>query len=239
MRQSQIKLLAIAIIFSATIPAISNAETPWSERNKKEMQHMVDYYISDQTPRNEFYAQKDFDDLTDCPVLIKMGRWEYSEIGQRSLKGKMIWTREQSWRYSTGMVNETGTSINYDENYAYPKDAHIIYVGPWKDIHLEYGFFWNKIKIDKKIRFTAIQKRNDVNVGYLYASYEFMNDQNKLIPEQPIKLAKDLPAPDFERFCAVKWVAKYGYNAVAETKSNNQLSSGYWIPTGNITQAKE
>lgn len=199
---------------------------------------MQDYYFSDQTGRNEAIKNQAFDDLRGCPILIKMGRWRYVESMKRSEKGKMIWTRHQSWMYyNSTMVSETSTGID-DEDFIYPKDAVFIYVGPWKDIHLEYGWPWSKTKLDKKIRFTAIQKKDDVRKGYIYGSYEFMTPHNKAIPEQPITLYKDLPTPEFETFCEVKWTARFGYNAIAEAKSKNPFSKNYLVPTGRIIDSE-
>ena len=200
--------------------------SPNSSSYQKEIKHMQDYYLSDQTERNESIKNQAFDDLRGCPILIKMGRWSYVESMKRSEKGKMIWERSQSWMYPSGMISETDAGIN-DEDHIRSKDSVLIYVGPWKDIHLEYGWPWNKTKIDRKIRRIASQKKNDVHEGYIYGSYEFMTPHNQNIPEQPITLAKNLPTPEFETFCKVKWVAKYGYNAVFDEKS------------GKIIEAKE
>ncbi len=105
---------------------------------------MNEYHNKDQTERNEFHAKQAIDDLTGCPILIRMGKWEYET---RWSSGS--WIRSQSWMYPSGMMSEKDTGIK-DQNYTYPKNTIFIYVGPWKNINLEYGPFWNKAKISKK-----------------------------------------------------------------------------------------
>lgn len=215
-------LTAILMIQIVLISCITSPNSPSSQR---EIKHMQEYLFKDQSTKNEFHKNQDFDDLTGCPILVDMNRWAYSESKMRGRKGKMRWGRHQSWRYPDGIISETGTGID-DENFVRPKESSLIYVGPWKHITLKKGLIWGD-KIDKKIRFIAMQKKNDVRKGYIYASYEFMTPYNQDILEQSITLAKDLPTPDFETFCEVKWVAKYGYNAIFDTKA------------GKIIEAKE
>lgn len=192
--------------------------------NDNEIRHVQEYQLSDQTKRNEKIKNQPLDDLEGCPILVKMGQWEYIDSINKSSDKKKIWTREQSWMYPDGIISEIGTGIKGDD-FTYPKEILMIYVGPWKDIHLEYGLLWNKTKLDKKIRFTAFQKKNDAHKGYIYGSYEFMTPENQNIPEQPIKLAKNLPTPDFVTFCKVKWVAKHGYNGVFDTKAGKMIEA--------------
>ncbi len=87
--------------------------------------------------------------------------------------------------------------------------------------------FGIKLKLVKKIRFTAIQKENDRNRGYIYASYEFMTPQNKDIKEKSLIVSQGDPAPVFKRLCEVKWVAKHGYNTIFDIK------------TGKLTEVKK
>lgn len=192
-----------------------------SSSYKKEIKHMQDYYLSDQTERNESMKNQAFDDLRGCPILIDMSGWYYDT---RWSKG--TWMRDQSWMYSDRMVSEIGTGIS-NEDFINPPNVITIYTGPWKEVNLERGFLWNKVKFKKHIRFVARQKKNDVLKGYIYSGYEFLTENNQNIPEQPITLDKDLPSPAFETFCQVKWTAKYGYNAIYDQK------------TKKIIQAKE
>ena len=220
-------LKSLTIFFLSQFFLIGCIAGPNSPSYKREISHMQDYYFTDQTGRNEKIKNQAVNDLTGCPILIRMEGWEFKTRKfkiAKILHTEQSWERPQSWMYPSGMVSETDAGID-DENFIRSKDTILIYVGPWKDIHLEYGWPWNRTKIDKKIRFTAIQKKNDVAKGYIYGSYEFMTPQNQDIPEQPITLAKDLPTPQFERLCEVKWIAKHGYNAVFDQKTAKILEA--------------
>ena len=219
-------LKILTMLFLLQFSLTSCIAGPNSSSYKKEISHMQNYYFTDQTGRNEKIKNQAVDDLKGCPILVNMERWEYVESMNRNSRGKKFWKRHQSWMYPNGMISEKSTGI-MSEIYVPSNNEINIYVGPWKNIHLEYGRPWNRTKIDKKIRFTAIQKKNDVAKGYIYGSYEFMTSQNQNIPEQPITLVKDLPTPQFERLCEVKWIAKHGYNAVFDKK------------TGKIIEVKE
>ena len=223
--QKFIKLSAIlTTMLFATNSCGGLLSFPGTANFERDISHMQEYDFKDQTPKNEKIKNQAFGDLTGCMLLVDIRRWKLGEYKW----GKDDWTRHQSWQYpNSTMVSEEHTGIN-DETYTYPKDTHIVYIGPWKDINLEYGPFWNKTKINRKIRFTATQKKSDLRTGYVYARYEFMTPLNKNIPEkQNISLAKELPAPEFKSLCEVKWIAKFGYNAILDRK------------TGKIIEAKE
>ena len=212
-------VLVFALIFFSTV---SKAANPWEERRIKEANHINDYYFSDQTTKNIFQKNQKVDDLSGCLILVDMGRWKYVESKVRSRKGKMIWERPQSWMFPDGMVSEKDAGIN-DKDYVFPQDSKAIYVGPWKPIELKYGYFWNRQEVKNDIRYIAFQ---GIEKNQIYSGFEFKNEENELIPEQSLEFLAG-SYPSFDRICEVKWIAKYGYNAILDTK------------TGKIIQAKE
>ncbi len=203
------KNFILILIFTTQTFLTSCIAGPDSAIYQREMNHMNEYLHKDQTERNKFHQKQAAADLTGCPILIRIGRWEYSADNW----SKDEWTRQQSWMYPDGMVSETPDSGMFQNDY--PQNAKSIYIGPWKYVELEYGSFWNRKKIKNDIRYIAFQ---GIKNNQFYSGFEFKNDQNKLISEKAIKLL-DSPVPDFARLCEVKWIAKYGYNAIFDAKS--------------------
>ena len=221
MNKKTISLLAVTFLISSLNSCVAG---PNSENYKKEMNH-IQKYLQKDTIEDATNKDSDVNDLSECPILIATGKWEY-------LEKYRVWTREQSWRYDDGMVNETNTGAREENTISpaieNPTKWQTIYLGPWKDVELTNGPFWNRVKIKKKIRFSANQKKNDENLD-VYSGYEFMNEKNKNIPEYPFKFSGRISTNPFSslNLCEVKWVAKYGYNAIFDRK------------TGKIIEAKE
>ena len=199
----------ILIIFSTT----SKASNPWEERRIKEANHINDYYFSDQTARNIFQKNQAIDNLKGCPILIDMGRWEFDTWMEKN-----DWARHQSWMFSDGMVHEGYVSVF---NNDYPKNAKPIYIGPWKIIELKYGYFWNRKEVKNEIRYIAFQ---GIEKDQIYSGFEFKNERNESIPEKPLEFLAG-SYPSFDRICEVKWIAKYGYNAIYDQKTKKIIEA--------------
>lgn len=180
--------------------------------------------------------ENDVNDLSGCPVLVEMGRWETDG-------------RDQSWIESGGIYHGTGVALDLPLQYGNnnlaiiikDKSFYPVYIGHWHPITLTRteGSFFSKqeIKEEKIIRFFAYQKTEG---GRIYSQYESQTEENKNIPEKPFSLSPTGKiVPDRSDLCTVKWTAKYGYNAVAEVKSKNPFSKNYLVPTGKIIETKE
>ncbi len=61
----------------------------------------------------------------------------------------------------------------------------------------------------------------------MHTQFEFKNKNNKNIQERTFNLSKDksFKLPDLDSLCATKWMAKYGYNAVFDTKFGRIVES--------------
>jgi len=181
---------------------------PTPAEHKKYMNNLGDYIIGDQSKRNEFHKKQAADDLTGCPVLVDLGRWEEEARG-----GKYKLRREFGWLYADG-IKSLGDFGIFEKH---PSNSKTIYVGPWKDIEIKYGNIFNRKKIKNQIRYIAFQGIGSNN--QFYSGFEFKTQQNENITEQSIKLISGI-APDFTRLCEVKWIAKYGYNAALDRAAN-------------------
>lgn len=174
--------------------------------------------------------QMDKDDLNGCPILIK-NVWD----GYGHKNGAGV---DQTWLRGT-WYSERGIGLDSRPQYkSYviqkSKISKLIYVGKWQRVE----------KIGKNIRLISAQFDDPKEKsGGIRNYYESMDEQNKKIPEMPLKLIKPTYGDDI---CILKWHAKYGYNAIAE--NYRQLRPGFWnwlfrnhelIITGKIVEAKE
>ena len=170
-------------------------------------------------------GESDVDDLSGCQVKYELGRW-------RAMEGK-FWSG--TWNRSSASID--GTMISEGNLYLdspnkinsskISKQSYPVYIGPWHPITLTRteGSFFNKKKIteQKTIRFFAYQKTEGGPIKY---QYESMSDANKDIPAKPFSLSPSGKiAPDKFSLCAVKWVAKYGYNAVYDQKTKKIIEA--------------
>lgn len=158
-----------------------------------------------------------FTEKSDCGILYKVGRWTSSE----TLDGREFWGRRRSWFGKDGWIDESGDSFDFDpkseKSYNIinnPKSAAAItYIGPWMKVNLSSGFLWNRQTKQVEIRMIATQ-----NGKYIENHYESKDDLNKDIPEQRFILLEStnllLPV------CEIRWVSKFGYNAVADYHVN-------------------
>lgn len=158
-----------------------------------------------------------FNERSDCPILFDVKKWERDF----TLDGREYWGRHQSWLGKDGGVDESGDSFDFnpksEKSYNIinnPKSAAAItYIGPWMKVSLSSGPFWNKKIREDEIRMIATQ-----NGDYIENHYESKDDLNKNIPEQRFILLE--PASYLLPICEIKWVSKFGYNAVADYKLN-------------------
>lgn len=183
--------------------------------------------------------ENDVNDLEGCPVLFEMGKWDQDG-------------RDQSWFTQEGIYHSTGVALDLPTERGYKnlniilqdKSQYLVYIGPWRPITLTHteGSFLNKkeIKEEKQIRFFAYQSKDGGKLSY---QYESMTEDNKSIPEKPFSLSPARKyAPDKFSLCAVKWTAKYGYNAVIDLHQNPwwpYFSKEYLVGSGKIIEAKE
>ena len=170
-------------------------------------------------------GENDVNDVRVCGILIKIGAW-------KKAKWEDAWSSHQSWLNGT-MYDGVGIGLDFKNNLSNNilsnKSNHPVYIGPWHPItltHKECSFFSKKEIIDKKIiRFFAYQETEGGPISY---QYESMTEENKNIPEKPFSLSPSGKiAPDKFSLCTVKWIAKFGYNAILDRK------------TGKIIEAKE
>lgn len=175
--------------------------------------------------------ENDLNDLSGCPILFKMEEWKNSKYGGSN--PRYIWDRATSW-FDGKLVRSGGYIIDFrkeDSSLYVTKqpDLYPIYIGPWHFVS----------KLNKQIRFFAYQKKEG---GKIYSQYESMTEENKNIKEKSFSLSPiSKYAPDNFNICTIKWIAKYGYNAVADLHENPwyPLSDKYLIGSGKIIEAKE
>ena len=186
--------------------------------------------------------ENNLNDLRGCPVLVEIGKWKKAKWENNA------WSVPQSWIDGT-MYNGTGIGLDFKNNLSNKilpnKLLYPIYIGPWHPITLsrtEGSFFSKKeIKEQKTIRLFAY---TGIGGGEARYQYESQTEENKNIPEKkfslPSKTRDGSPAIPPKRFdlCVVKWIAKFGYNAVAEVKSTNTFSKNYLVPTGRIIDSE-
>ncbi len=170
-------------------------------------------------------GENDVDDLSGCPILIEIGKWKKNNA-------RNIYERHAALVESSGIISSGYDYIDSNQNKFSTKiitnrSYRPVYIGPWHPITLTHteGSFFSKKKIteEKQIRFFAYQKTEGGPIQY---QYESMNDANKNIPAKPFGLSPSGKiAPDKFSLCAVKWVAKYGYNAVYDQKTKKIIET--------------
>lgn len=185
-------------------------------------------------------SEGDVSDLMGCQVDYELGHWVISKALSNINWDGEVWSRSSASISPSGMISEGGISLDYNRknsnSFFVTKqlNLHPIYIGPW-----HYS-----PTIQKSIRFFAYYPKEGGNVSY---QYESMTEKNKNIPEKTFSLSSTAKiAPDRFGLCVVKWVAKYGYNAIAETEKKFRYGFFGWlfrdyelVPTGKIIQAKE
>lgn len=158
-----------------------------------------------------------FTEKSDCPILYNLGRWEHKYI----TGGGEYWAKRQAWIQGS-WESDVWIGIDLDEkskSYSIINDSHnsssLIYIGPWQEVILTYParFGEEKKQIEVEIRLIATQKGSMIR-----SHYETKDDLNKDIPEQRFILLE--PSDDLIELCKVKWVSRFGYNAVADYKLN-------------------
>ena len=172
---------------------------------------------------------------------MELGTWENNFPNDK--ERSKTWSRHQAWRSGT-MYHGTGIGLDLPTKYfknltmvLSNNSIHPIYIGPWH----------HSQPIQKNIRFFAYYPKSGGDIQY---QYESQTEENKSIPEKSFSLSPTAKiAPDRFSLCVVKWTAKYGYNAIAETKKVYPKGiSGFFawlfrdyelVPTGKIIEAKE
>ena len=164
-----------------------------------------------------FAEQKGFTKYSECPILFEIRDWKMS----RTLDKREYWGRHESWFGSDGWISESGSSFDFnptrEKSYNItnnPQNTSVLtYIGPWQKVTLTKGSLWNEEKTETEIRLIASQ-----NKQYIETHFETKDDLNSKIPEQDFVLLE----PAFERIpvCYIKWVEKYGYDAVADCHLN-------------------
>lgn len=187
--------------------------------------------LQDPSSRTFKGGESDLNDLSGCQFLYEQN-WVYNERWKS-------WHPDQSW-FDGKIITGTGVTVDYQGDLSNKilkdKSFYPIYIGPWHQLTLNHteGSFFSKKQIteQKQIRFFAYTGINGGNIQY---QYESMTEENKNIPEKKFSLPPSAKiAPDRFSLCAVKWTARFGYNAIAEVKSKNQFSRNYLVPTGRI-----
>lgn len=180
--------------------------------------------------------EDDIKDLTGCPWLFKIEKWEHNGRYESWFDGRIYHRTGVGLDLSTKYFKNIKIAIN-------DKLIHVIYIGPWHQVtltHIKGSFFSRKtIEEKKQIRFFAYYSKEGGNIQY---QYESMTSENKNIPEKKFSLSPTAKiAPDRFRLCVVKWTARFGYNAVAEVKYPGLLNKifGVPVPTGKVIEEKE
>jgi len=221
--------IAALIALSATLTNCQSAEQKQAE------QQVMNQYLKSSKSLESKTTTKDDDlyNLKGCPILLTLGKWRHREIPY-SLGGGSAQERDQDW-FDGRFVTSTGTGIYYGgrEYKSYEimkdKDWKLIYIGKWQYVP----------KLDQHVRLLGTQHKASIS-----SPYEIMDETNKKIPEMPLKLIQRTHGGI--ELCEIKWVHKYGYNAVAETY--RQIRPGFWnwlfrnkelIVTGRVVEAEE
>lgn len=187
---------------------------------------------------DSFDKQMNLNDLSGCQILIEQGEWKLTKYGsERHNNISYLWTRNQTWKKQNNWESNRSVELDRTEK-SYEllrnKSWSLVYVGKWQYIE----------KIGKKVRLIAQQYNNNAeNSASIHFEFESQDTKNQKIPEMPLKLIK----PTYgDELCILKWHAKYGYNAIAETYK--KLRPGFWawlfrdyetVFTGKIVESKE
>jgi len=174
--------------------------------NARDLKEVIPYL--QKANEDSFSKQQDVNNFEGCAVLIEQGKYKESgntERGEWEQDGvHQVWLRGTSWLESRGISLDSSPK-NKSYEILKSKNDRLVYVGKWQYID----------KLGKNIRLISMQDINDFYNGAMRNYYESMDEQNKKIPEMPLKLFR--PASGGE-LCIIKWHNKYGYNAIAETK---------------------
>lgn len=188
-------------------------------------------------PANKEQDLYDVRDMNSCGIDFDLGKWEKSkhlsgtwkrEVS--SIKGHIISYGEYLLDYKPKKIDPSKSMIpNSSITFSSSPKYHIVYIGPWK-YNSEIG---NKIRF---VSYQLIDYKNPRRLNYhgtLYYFFESQNKGNEKIKEKEFSLLKNGRASKLD-ICTVKWVANYGYNAIAEVKSKFPFSKNYLKPTGRI-----
>ena len=210
----------LLIFITTAILINTSCNSAQSLKREKVEQKVVASYLSGSSS-NTLESQNDPNNLKGCPILIEQGDWRQTSSGKKIVT--YTWGKRMVWLMANGWEIRRGVSIDaYPEikSYHFPshpenKNSHLVYIGPWK--HIE--------ELQKNIRLIGYQGKNPnrKSTGIRY-DYESMDERNKKIPEMTLKLVQK--TYDFDELCNIKWIAKYGYNAIAE--NTKELEPGFW-----------
>lgn len=191
---------------------------------------VIDESGRDPSTRKMQGGENDVNDLRGCQIEYELGQWRKSSAKHEAFKN--------TWERSSASIDGTMISEgNFYLGYKYDigshevlkdKSLHPAYIGPWQKTTLTRteGSFFNRKKIteERQIRFFAYQKKEG---GRIFYQYESMNEGNKNIPTRPFSLSPTGKiAPSKFNLCAVKWVAKFGYNAIYDKKTKKIIQVG-------------
>ena len=215
------------LLLILTIILLPNCKSQATEQ--RELQALQEIHNSVDKIDRKMGDPHDANDLRGCPVLISLTTWGGVRADFPKSRG-YVW-RDDSWESSRGNAIDT---LHYKiEDIANDnKKFHIVYVGPWKFVP----------KFNEKIRFIAFQQRGIREMDSIFYSESKTKIQ---LNEQPFNLKKgnrEFELPTRDTLCEVKWIAKYGYNAVAEVKYPgffNKIFKLNPVPTGKIIEAGE
>ena len=166
-------------------------------------------------PSTSFAEQKGFTKYSECPILFESTGWVHNERWND-------WERRMHWFGPGTFITGTGIGIYSDQSHSShaiqsnPSTPYILtYIGPWKKVTLtETTHFWQEPKTTEvEIRLIASQNKRILNVDF-----ETKDELNSKIPEQDFVLLE--PASELIPICYIKWVSKYGYNAIADLHPN-------------------
>jgi len=216
------KLINIKTILLIAITTSSCAlSIPGTKIHDQEMQAIYDMTSSMNHNNNQGQDPHDVNDLRGCIIPFEISTWYKRDYND-------TWGRGEKWLRGASSIISTGSTVDYKTSknihdlvtaeripaskHSYDKQYYYSYIGPWK---------FSK-KIGKKIRFVAYQstsKRSGdgykrTNLDYTFVSYDNFASR---IKERPFVLREDYVLPTLDSLCRVKWMAKFGYNTIAET----------------------
>jgi hypothetical protein len=206
-----IKIILLTIIITSSC----GLSIPGTKTHDQEMQAIYDMTSSMNHNNKQGQDPYDVNDLNGCIIPFKIDQWEFDDGS--------TWGRYEKWLRGTSSIISTGSTVDYPytsqkiqdlvtrKDKSQPEHSYI-YIGPWK---------YSKT-IDKKIRFVAFQEKGFAMLTYTFVSFD--NFASK-IKERPFSLRKDYPLPTLDSLCKVKWMAKFGYNTIAETHYPGFLNS--------------
>lgn len=229
----------LLIIISTILFTNTSCNSHNSIQKKETEQKIIASYLTGSSS-NTLESQNDPNNLKGCPILIEQGDWELNSSGKKIVT--YTWGKERVWMMNNGWEIHGGIALDaypnnksyYFPNHPKNKNSYLVYVGPWKYVK----------QLQKNIRLIGHQEKNPnrESTGLRY-NYESMDERNKKIPEMTLKLLQK--TYDFDELCVIKWMAKYGYDAIAE--NTKELEPGFWpwllriretVLTGRIIDAE-